>query len=234
MATKASILSDVQRILQDDATVLNPTTEITDVIQNEAVQLYSKHKPYLRVADLTADGTYDYTINTTNFPGWSDDFSHIQDVEYPAGEYQDPNMTPFEEWMIYEDTTTKYLRFTETTPASGYTIRARYTTPHSVPDSGNATIYANDVGAFCNLAASLCAMAISNHYGQTSNSTITADAVAYRDKSDIWASRAKDLYKKYTELMFPDHIQAAMAFREFDTSFAALGYSRLTHPEWSR
>lgn len=235
MSTKATLYAEVVRILRDDA---NITTQAQreSAIQVEAVQLYSKHRPFKKVSDITANGTYSYEINNTNFPDWADGFSYIKNVEYPAGEYQDPHdaKTPFEEFEIYSDTTKEYLRFTRVTPTSGKTIRSTYFVPHSVPDSGDATIYATDVGAFSNLATSFCAMHIANYYGQTSNSTIGADAVAYRDKSDIWAARAKDLYKKYIDYMFPNHLEAAMAMREFDTVYQELQYSRLTHPEWAR
>lgn len=236
MSTLIELNAMVDRILQEPETAQISTAEIDAVIQTEAVQLYSKHRPLRKVSDISATSSYDYTINNTNFPSWVDGFSYIKNVEYPAGEYQDPKdaKTPFEEFEIYEDSTTQYLRFTRVTPTSGKTIRSTYFVPHSVPDSGEATIKATDIGAFANLASSLCAMAIANYFARTSESTIGADAVAYRDKSDVWAARAKDLYKKYVDYMFPGHLQAAMVMKEFDTVYGELGYSRLTHKEWAR
>ena len=43
-----------------------------------------------------------------------------------------------------------------------------------------------------------------------------------------------DLYKKYVDYMFPGHLEAAMVMKEFDTVYGELGYSRLTHKEWTR
>lgn len=235
MTTLATFNSYVDRILQDDAGKLS-SDEIDAFIQNEGTQLYSKHKPYTRKSDISASGSYSYEINSTNFPSWSEGFSYISRILYPADQYQDPRdeEIAFEDWEIYETASSRYLRFTSISPTSGYTIRVLYTTPHSVPGTGAATIYAADEGAFVNLCASLCASAIARGYGQTSNSTIGADAIAYRDKSDIWASRAKDLFNLYVQYMFPDHVQANMALREFDTKYAELGFGRLTHKSWTR
>lgn len=221
----------VDAIIQDDAGKLS-SAQIDDFIQKEATQLYSLHKPYEKVWDISAANTYDYAINATNFPGWSDGFSSIINVEYPAGEYQDPSMIEFEAWEIYETSTTKYLRFIETTPGTG-TIRVRGTIPHSITAS-TSTVYDNDFGAFCNLAAAFCCGAIARKFAQTSDSTIGADAVAYRDKSDIYASRMKELTQAYVSYMFPENKKAAFVMREFDTIYGELGYARLTHPYWTR
>lgn len=230
-----SILSDynsaVDRILQDDSGFIS-SSEIDSFIGQSALQQYNKHRPLYLVADLTSNGGYDYEINTTNFPSWSTGFSSIVDIEYPAGEYQTPNIIPREEWMIYETSTKKYLRFLEISPAT-YTIRVKYSAPHSIT-SQTSTVYANDFDAFCNLAAAFCAGAIARRYAENSDSTIGADAVAYRDKSDIWASRSKDLLKLYMDYMFPKEIDASLARREWDTIYDVLSYSRLTHPDWAR
>lgn len=223
--------SKVDAIIQDEAGFLD-TTEIDDFIQKEATQQYSNHKPFERVADIAAANTYDYIINVTNFPSWSDGFSYIINVEYPAGEYQNPNIIEFEAWEIYKTSTAEYLRFTETTPSTG-TIRPRYATPHSITAS-TSTVYDNDFGAFCNLAGAFCCGAIARRLGQSSDSTIGADAVAYRDKSDVFASRMKELVTAYVSYMFPDKIKASFTMREFDTVYGELGLSRLTHKYWTR
>lgn len=230
MTTTITVNTAVDRILKDGEQIVS-TTDIDSFIENEALQIYSKHKPLIKTADLSASSSYDYELSAANFTSWIDGFSDIKEVEYPTGS-QIPNIIPTEEWMIYETASTKYLRFRRTTPSSG-TIRVTYTVPYEITDSAS-TIKDNDVGAFANLASSLCAGVIARKYGQTSDSTIGADAVAYRDKSDVWASRSKDLFKLYIDFIFPKELDAAFAQKEFDTIYSSLGYSRLTHPEWSR
>lgn len=236
MSTLATINARVQSILKlDPSPSILTSANIDSIIQEEAVQIYSKHRPYKRIGDITATNTYSYEINSTVLTGWEDEVSSISKILYPADEYQNPEdeEIPFEEWEIYEDTTKKYLRFIAETPSSG-TIRVFYSGLHSVPDSGNATIYANDLGAFYYLAASLGCNAVADYYGNTAQSAITADAVAYRDKSDVWGTRSKNNLERYIKHMFPDTVTAAGAFREFDTMYKELGYQRLTHKEYTR
>lgn len=231
MTTLAELNGFVDDILQDKDAKLS-TAQVNYFIQNSAVSQYSKHKPYIRTVDITAASTYDYSI-TTYLTSWIDGFSNVKNIEYPADVYQQPQIVPKEEWQIYEKTTGKFIRFLTTTPNSG-TIRVWYSSPHSVPDSGAATVYPADESAFCQLAASFCASALANWYAEASDSTIGADAINYRDKSDIWNSRSKNNLQKYIEYMFPKNLFPAMSAREFDTIYSSLGYSRLTHPEWSR
>jgi len=228
MSTLATINAHVDKIIQDDAGWLD-STEIDAFIQNEALGIYSKDRPYETISDISASSVYDYEINNTNFPSWSDGFSSIIDVYYPAGESQDPedDRIPREDWVIYKTSSAKYLRFTANTPSSGYTIRAIYTIPHLV-----TTVYANDFGAVCQLVASYCCFALANKYVQTSESTIGADAVAYRDKSDVYASRAKNCLQNYIN-HFEGKTEASGALKEFDTTYPH-GESRLTHLSWQR
>jgi len=236
MGTKASILADVTRITKlESAPNILDSTDLEDIMQTEATEIYSKHRPYKRIADISAANTYSYEINNTVLTGWIDEVSWIDKILYPADEYQNPESeeVPFEDWEIYEDTTKKYLRFTAETPSTGI-IRVFYYGMHSVPDSGNATVYTNDLGAFANLSSSLAAMAIANYYGNTASSAITADAVAYRDKSDVWGTRSKNLWTRYFTHLFPEKVGAAGAFREFDTMYKELSLGRLTHKGWTR
>jgi hypothetical protein len=58
--------------------------------------------------------------------------------------------------------------------------------------------------------------------------------VEYRNKSDVWASRAKNFWDQYMLFMFPSEVNAAFATKEFDTMFSAINEGRLTHPASSR
>ena len=225
----------VDRILQDkDRGDKLTDAQVNSFIDTDAVKIYSKHRPQNLAADISASNTYDYEINDTNLPSWIDKFSDIQDVEWPADESQKPNTIPREEWMIYKKPSTEYLRFLRTTPNSG-TIRVWYTAPHTIGAS-SSTVPDNDFSPFCNLAASLCASAVARAYAENSDSTIGADAVVYREKSDIWATRAKELLKMYIDYIFPgdEELDGAFGQKEFDTIYGTLGLPRLTHPEWQR
>jgi hypothetical protein len=51
----------------------------------------------------------------------------------------------------------------------------------------------------CDYAAALCCQALAAKYAQTSDSSISADAVNYRTKSQEYLSLAKELRKRYDE-----------------------------------
>lgn len=212
------------------------TTAIIDaIIQTDTVNIYSKHKPYVKTADYTAASSYDVTINNTNFPSWLDGFSDIKFIEYPADEYQDPRDAEigFDSWSYYEKSGVKYVRFLDTTPSTG-TIRFTYTVKHSIAAAAVDTLfYDNDFAAFCDLATSICCRSISAKYGYFTDSTIGADAVEYRNKSDVWASRAKNFWDSYMKYMFPD-ISSAFIQKDFDSVYGELNLSRLTHDAGSR
>lgn len=212
------------------------SSEIDTLIQNAAVQIYSKHKPFKKTSNIAGDGSYLYLINATNFPGWIEGFSDILKVEYPADQYQDPldAEIPFEDYSIYEKNGYKYLRFLSDTPTSSYTIRPTYSIPHTIATTAAATtVYDSDFGAVCDLAACICARSIAGKFGFYTDSTIGADAVEYRNKSDVWASRAKNFWDQYISSMFPD-VGPAFASKEFDTIFAGVFEGRLTHPASTR
>jgi len=223
------------RLMQPASGAPLTSDEIDSLIQKTAAKIYSKHVPFKKTSNISADGTYLYLINASNFPGWIEGFSDIIKVEYPADQYQDPADAniPFEEFEIYEKNALKYLRFLAATPTSGYTIRPTYTIPHTIAAAAaDTTIYDSDFGAVCDLAACICCRSIATKYGFFTDSTIGADAVEYRSKSDVWAARAKNFWDQYMATMFPE-ASAALAMREFDTVFSGNGLyaTRLTHTD---
>lgn len=217
------------RLKQPTPAILSQT-ELDNIISVQAIQIYTKYKPYIKTVDLSANGSYSYTINTTNFPGWTEGLSYIKFIEYPAGEYQNPKDAeiPDDEYEIYLSGSTRYLRFLDETPSSG-TIRVKFTTMHAIgATANNTTVYDIDFSAFCDLCAALACKDIASKYSHFTDSTIGADAVEYRTKGDMWASRSKSFWEQFMALIFPE-TGPAFARKEFDTMFSDLSESRLTH-----
>ena len=79
----------MDRRVQDAAAKLPPDAR-DDCIREVLVGRYSKVRPLKKVADQAGDSaTHKWTLNTTNFPGWVENFSVVIRMEYPAGE-RDP------------------------------------------------------------------------------------------------------------------------------------------------
>ena len=129
--TYSQFKTKVSEILQDDAAKLT-TTERDGFIQ-EAIKLYSKHRPRLVIKDITGDGTYDYLI-ATYLASWIKDFSVIKSIEYPADE-RDPVYLDEDDFMIFEKETGQYIRFLEDTPLATEKARIAYTALHILNDT---------------------------------------------------------------------------------------------------
>jgi len=222
MSNLSTFNAIVDEIIQDDADILK-SNEVDGFITS-ALSTYSKDRPLKKVKEYSGDGNYDYSLPSD----WIEEFSGvIGDIEYPAG-YQIPEYLPFEDWIIHETESGKKLRFLKDTPSAAQTFILRYTAPHTVNGS-TSTVYADDEQVFCYLAASLCLMAMANRYAQHSDSTIGADVVTYRTKTDMYAARAKEHLKKYLDHVFErEPMKAAVMIKEFDTGFLWNG-RHLTH-----
>lgn len=109
----------------------------------QAVIDYSKLKPDFVVTDLAGAATRYYAINTTNLPGYSDEFSRIRSIEYPAQAIAD-NETPVylepEDWdEDYYQGANRYLFLPNHQPAVGETMRITYPGLYTWTAGGAAT-----------------------------------------------------------------------------------------------
>jgi hypothetical protein len=228
--TYAEFRQKVSDIVRDDADKLTPEEKERHI--QEAVRIYSKHRPREVIKDITGDGTYDYSI-ATNLTSWVKGFSVIKSIEYPADE-REPSILDEEDWMVYEKEAGQYIRFIEDTPSATEKIRVLHTALHILSDSQN-TIPESDQDAVCNLAASLCSGALASAYAHASDSTIGADSVDHRSKSQEFSSRAKIQKQTYLDhlALKEGEIPPASAVVDLDIDYPD-GTDRLTHPRRGR
>ena len=302
--TYSEFKEKVLDIVRDDASKL--TTEEKERHLQEAVRIYSKHRPREVVKDITGDGTYDYSI-ATHLISWIKGFSIVKSIEYPAGE-REPSYLDEDEFIApYEKEDGQYIRLLEDAPAATETMRVIYTALHvlsskivsgtfsfsstdnsmnratgsfitagifvgnkiTTPSANNPgpltvksvaalkvifletiateiaaaitieaqanTIPESDQDAVCNLAASLCSGALASAYAQVSDSTITADSVDHKSKSQEYASRAKAQKQNYMNHLGlkEGDVAAASVVKDLDLDYP-WGGDRLTHPRKSR
>lgn len=103
-----------------------------------ALQRYSRDKPLIEVDDVSGDGGRYYVLSTS-LGSWSEEFSNVLEVEYPAATIaSDEILQPLEpsEWsdevkVDVSGTLTRHLYFPQHTPASTETFRVSYTTPRN-------------------------------------------------------------------------------------------------------
>jgi hypothetical protein len=206
----------IRETIKDDDGILSPASR--DGFLNEAIRRYSKIVPNKIVHDFQGDGTsYDFALPSTYIFG----FSSISQVEYPADE-RIPLFIDDDEWMILQSSANAYsMRLINYTPTSSEKVRISFNGVHTVTTTASSIINM-DMDAVCNLASALCCYAISRHYAKTADATLTADTIDYQNKSETYASRAKELEK-----LFSSHInietnslKAASVITDWDTTMS--------------
>lgn len=230
----------VRRYLKDtDAT--NPFIADAEIDQavDAALRVYSRDRPLVVADTRSGDGsTYQFRMPRR----WIDGFSHIEGIEYPAGE-QAMSLVDENDYRLWRETVgyqpQLYLHFGGFTPASGTdNLLIRYTTRHVHTDELDTVPY-DDFDALCWLAASFAADMAAAKMAAAADSTIGADAVDYGNGTDRWRTVAREYRRRYD-----DHIGAggggdgesgggggsvpAGAYADWDVLDSG-GYNRLFH-----
>lgn len=102
-----------------------------------AVNRYSLDFPDIQVDDVTGDGGKYYPI-ATSLTSWSEGFSRIASIEYPAAtiasdetpQYLEGGAWRDDYWIAVAGIQTRYLFLPEHTPAATETMRITYTIPY--------------------------------------------------------------------------------------------------------
>lgn len=225
MSTQIDIRNKVIAVVKDDSSKLANPADYDQHI-SAAVNRYSRHRPGISVADISGNGTHDYSLPS----GWNDEFSLIESFEYPVGDVP-ATMLENDKYEIYQTPTDKKLRLKDAVPSAAQTFRVKFTVLRTV-----TTIPDGDVDAFTWLTSALCLEALANIYAQTSDSTLSADAVNYRSKSQEFAGRAKSLMKLYKDhmgLKDNDSSTPVSVVTDMDVNYPG-GRDRLTHQRWQR
>ena len=223
----AKTIPDFQELvaghLQDGAAKLSPP-EIVKTIEEAIAGRYSKDRPQKLVFDLTGDGaTFEWSL--AGILGWQEGFSRVVEIEYPQGE-RSPIYLASGEWLLYAALTGRFLRFAFALSV-GKKARVRFTAPHGADASSvpEADFYA--VGA---LAASLAARRLAALYAQSGDSSIAADTVNYRTKSQEYLALARQLEKEYENLLGTDPERSSPASSRTDAwRGETAGGDRMTH-----
>jgi len=130
--TISTFLSQVNGHIDADDDILAEARRYREI--RSAVERYSRDLPDDYTEDVTGDGGRYYGI-TANLTYWSEGFSQVVEVEYPAAtvssdevpQYLDPD-----DWRDdYWSGGTRYLFFPNHAPSSSDTIRIKYTIPYT-------------------------------------------------------------------------------------------------------
>lgn len=177
--------------LGDTAGIVEPDEVIRAI--EEAVAAYSISRQREKLAAITGDGTaYVFALPADYEPG----FSAVTKVEYPTGK-REPEYLDEADWTVRRqlDGSMKLHFYHLVLPAAvdaHITYRMRHTvdlTEDSVPIADRASV--------AGLAAAVCCRHLAAYYTQTTDPTISADAVSYRTKGTEYLALAVALEKAY-------------------------------------
>jgi hypothetical protein len=164
-----------------------------------AVSRYSKDRPRSVTASFSGSASHYYPIETY-LPNWVRGFSVIQTVDYPASLLSDNSEPHWLDWRDYEvyqtATDTEYVYFPVHTPGTAETVRVYHSTLH-IHNDDTDTVYAGDLEAVRDLAASVACEMLATRVAGSRDSSIGADSVNYRDGQLRYTQEAKAWLEKY-------------------------------------
>jgi hypothetical protein len=195
-------LTEIASLVQDDASKLS-SADIASILK-QAVEDFGRDKPLYVSKKVQGDGTGSYTLQSILKGLWKYDVSKINSIEYPQGDVP-PTMLKRDEWYIYDDGTQQdgsnlKLVFNDYAPATSeyfvikFSLRLRLTESwQNFPDTNF------NFRNICLLAGAEYARRLSAVYAQSIDSTLSVDAVDYRDKSRKYEVLAKQLQERYNK-----------------------------------
>jgi hypothetical protein len=232
--------TSVQTMIQGSDADYDLSAADLQAIVRAALAKYSQDLPDVITEDETATGSAYFSL--AGLASWSEGFSRIVNIEYPAAviasntepTYLDPGQ--YDE--TYQVGTLKYVRFIGVTPTSGQTIRFHYTAPYAFAGSPSAVdIPTEHYYPLCHLAACYACRSISAKYSRINDSPLGVDSAANTTKAQEFANRAGEYCKLYSSELNQMDIAGdgggagnlpASAFADWDTQ-TACGRGSLFH-----
>ena len=222
--TPTATVTRVRQALKDTSAT-NPNLETAEVTQaiEAAVRTYSHDRPRTIVSALSGDGSsVDYRLPAR----WVWGFSHVIDLEYPAGE-QYRVLLDDDDWEVLDTALggipRRVLHFPSITLEAGTdNALVRYTGRHVHTDQLD-TIPPDDLDAFTWLAASYGAEMLAAQSAASSRPTIEADSTDHQAGEERWSNVARRLRKLYDEHIGAggeNGLAGASAFVDWDTTMS--------------
>lgn len=208
-----------------------------DAAISMATTKYSQDRPLAVVEDELGNGTPFLVLVGAGavLASWSDGFSDILSIDYPAGAisatYEPTWLEPGEDWTAYRDASKTYLWLRSAAPTTSETVRITYSARHthtSVLD----TVPPADFDALCDLSAHVACVMLATKMAASSDSTMGADSTNYRDGQLRFKQQAEAWLATYSDRMglAVDGTPAgASAVVDWDSKNIAVNRRWLTH-----
>lgn len=222
-----------------DVDLVNPLLAdetLLDEAISQAVDRYSRDRPREIVEDETGAGSGYFVLVGAGavLASWVDGFSEILSIDYPAGAisatYAPTWLSLDDDVRYYRDATKTYLYLPNAQPSASETVRITYTARHTHTEVTD-TIPTGDLDPLCDLAAHYACLYLATRAAGTSDSTIAADGVNYRDAQLRWKQQAAEWLARYQtalNLSETGDVAGASANADWDQRLES-GWNFLTH-----
>lgn len=234
-----AISASVQTMIQGSDADYDLSASDLQAIVKAALAKYSQDLPATITEDETSAGSAYFALS--NLASWSDGFSQVIDIEYPAAviasNTEPTYLDPGQYEVNYQIGVLKYIRYIGIIPTSGQTVRFHYTAPYTFAGSpATVDIPAEHYYPLCHLAACYACRSISAKYSRINDSPLGVDSAANTTKAQEFANRAGEYCKLYSSELNQMDIAGdgaagnlpASAFADWDTQ-TACGRGSLFH-----
>ncbi len=220
-ANIGDIRSKVSARIKDIDSRLTITPDLTCDVDRAilaALEQYEKERPLQKTVKLAGAGGFDYAASSLS--GFVDGFSVVTDVVYPyLSTDQILARLERDEWGLVRLDTGLKLRFFVARPTAAEDFLAFFTAPHTL-NAGSSTVPATDDEALSDLGAAFACDQLAALYAKDVDSSLGADSVDRRSKSDNYRSMAASYRKSYAAKMETESAgQAAFAMADVDRAF---------------
>lgn len=181
----ADYILTAQDLVSDDSGTLTP--ERFERAVKAAVLRLSDRLPRDVVTEQTGVSGQRLAFAGTS---WERGVSTLKGIEYPVGNTPPTFLDAADVQVLEKLDGTQEIGVADALPAAS-TVRIHYTAAHNVTAQQDTVPIAQRLGVSL-LAASILAGQLASMYANQTNSTIAADAVEHKSKSELWARREKE------------------------------------------
>lgn len=221
-------LADMQALVT--SLVRDDEDRIPDEDRDAAIALavlrYSEDRPRRPVVDIVSDGQALQDLPE----GWEPGFSALVSLEHPVGRIP-PSLLHSEAFGVYDAPDGQKLAFVHgDLPPAGDAVRVTFLAGHQLTAELDTTPQRHREVIAC-YAASLLLDQLSTLMANAGDSTIQADSVDRRTKSQEYASRARAMRQRYLDgLGINAKKNVAAGVQVNLDQYDSRGRDRLTHP----
>lgn len=182
----------------------------------KAVDQYNSDSAFLISKKVTGTGASSYSIATIFGSLWKHGASSIAEIEYPTGQIPRLILKPMDFYILddgtAQDGSNLKIQFVNNTPTAAQFFNVLMSTPRILSASSqNFPDTMFNFETLCILAAAFACDMLASQYAQSTDGTLSLDAVDYRDRQQKYLRQAEEFRNQYQSRLFGSEGQSSGA-----------------------